>query len=151
MGWPNTGRGRHVRGWSAVLLCGMFLAACGSEPPPPPIPPVPPIPEADGSSIHVVVTRGQTLDRIAQIYHVTKEQIIGANELKPPYALPPGTILTIPLAAMQSPKPAKAKASAAPAHRAKPKEPEPEDVIPLDDVPTHSLPMPKTKLPGVKE
>jgi hypothetical protein len=101
------------------------------------------------------VARGQTLDRIAQLYHVSKDQIIAANQLKPPYTLPPGTMLTIPVAALQSTKPAKSKASAAvpaaakttgesaPVRHKKPKEAEPE-VIPLDDVPTHSLPMPKS-------
>jgi LysM repeat protein len=102
-------------------------------------------------NFHVVVERGQTLDRIAQLYHVAKRDVIAANQLNPPYTLKPGTILAIPLSAVQSTGQSATKAAArasanrdraASTLRRNASRPEPE-VIELDDVPTHSLPLPK--------
>ena len=126
-----------------ILGCGA-LAAC-AERPAPVAPAAAPAPAV--SHISVIVERGQSLDRIAQAYRIDKQDIIAANDLKPPYALKPGTILRMPLTAVQpvkqaiKPKPVPASGTAAnpdrsaeaaaPAPRARPKRPPPE-VIPLD-------------------
>jgi LysM repeat protein len=107
----------------------------------------------------VVVERGQSLDRIAQTYRVAKDDIIAANQLKPPYRLKPGTVLAIPVAITETAEPAalrptpdtppraaakpdtslraavkpdRAASTPAPVRRAKPKAAE-QAVIPLDD------------------
>ena len=117
-----------------ILGCGA-LAGCAEQP----TPLVPAAVPAAARQIYVIVERGQTLDRIAQAYRVTKQDIIVANNLKPPYALTPGTVLQMPLTAVRpatvtKPKSAPASGTAAkptPARRAKQKRPTPE-VIPLD-------------------
>ena len=118
-----------------ILGCGA-LAACADH-----SAPVAPAAAPVASQIYVIVERGQSLDRIAQAYHVAKQDIIVANDLKPPYALKPGTVLQMPLTAVLEPKPTPASGTAAkpdrsagtaaPAPRARPKRPAPE-VIPLD-------------------
>ena len=124
-----------------ILGCGA-LAACADH-----SAPVAPAAAPVASQIYVIVERGQSLDRIAQAYRVTKQDIIVANNLKPPYALKPGTVLQMPRSAVrpakQTPepkprpvsgtaaKPDRAAGTAAPAPRARPKRPAPE-VIPLD-------------------
>jgi LysM repeat protein len=127
-----------------ILGCGA-LAACADRPAPRAPAAAPAAPAA--SQIYVVVERGQSLDRIAQAYRVTKQDIIAANNLKPPYALKPGTVLQMPLTAVQpakqmpeakptpaggsAAKPNRSARTAAPAPGARPKRSPPE-VIPLD-------------------
>jgi LysM repeat protein len=127
-----------------ILGCGA-LAACADRPVPGAPAAAPAAPAA--SQIYVVVERGQSLDRIAQAYRVAKQDIIVANNLKPPYALKPGTVLQMPLSAVQTAKqtpepkprpvsgtaakPDRSAGTAAPAPPARPKRPPPE-VIPLD-------------------
>jgi LysM repeat protein len=127
-----------------ILGCGA-LAACADRPAPVAAAAAPAAPAA--SQIYVIVERGQSLDRIAQAYRVAKQDIIVANNLKPPYALKPGTVLQMPLTAVQpakqtpepkstpasgsAAKPDRAAGTAAPAPSARPKRPAPE-VIPLD-------------------
>jgi LysM repeat protein len=126
-----------------ILGCGA-LAACAERPAAVAPATAPAAPTA--SKIHVIVQRGQSLDRVAQSYRVAKEDIIAANNLKPPYDLKPGTVLQMPLTAVQpakdmsKPKPAPASRTAAkpdrsqaaaPAPRARPVRSSPE-VIPLD-------------------
>jgi LysM repeat protein len=127
-----------------ILGCGV-LAACAERPAPvvPAAAPAAPTP----NQISVVVGRGQSLDLIAKAYRVDKQEIIAANNLKPPYALKPGTILRMPLTAVPpakqttKPKPTPAGATAAkpdrsietaaPGPSGRPKRP-PLEVIPLD-------------------
>jgi LysM repeat protein len=127
-----------------ILGCGA-VAACADRPAPVAPTAAPAAPAA--SQIYVIVERGQSLDRIAQAYRVTKQDIIVANNLKPPYALKPGTVLQMPLTAVQpakqtpepkprpssgtAAKPDRSSGTVAPAPPARPKRPSP-DVIPLD-------------------
>lgn len=131
----------------AVLLSAcLALAACADEAPAPePTSAAATAPRP--GHIYLVVEKGQSLDRIAQTYRVAKHDIIAANHLAAPYALKPGTMLEIPVAAMRPvaatkphPKPhAKREAHAQPVQTAgttadkhpKAKHAEP-DVIPLD-------------------
>src|SRR6266568_1677538 len=84
---------RHRVGRAAMLLsCSMLIAACAARPPSGPETPAHPAP-AIQIGFHIVVERGQSLDRIAQTYRVSKQDIIAANNLTPPYALKPGTVL----------------------------------------------------------
>ena len=150
---------RRTRAAALVLGCStVLLAACAEQqqeeaavaPATAPLP--------GKGNFHVVVERGQTLDRIAQLYHVAKHDVIAANQLKPPYTLKPGTILAIPLSAVQSTGQSATKATApasanrdraVSAVRRNVNRPV-EEIIELDDVPTHSLPMPKPELPGIR-
>ena len=129
---------------AALILGAVALAtACAGQPTPVAHTVAPP-PAA--KQIYVVVERGQSLDRIARDYRVAKQEIIAANQLKPPYELKPGTVLTLPASAAQppkeatqskgtstqaAPKPPQAVAATAPARPTRPKRPPPE-VIPLD-------------------
>ncbi len=126
-----------------ILGCGA-LAACAERPAPVPPATAPAAPAA--SQISVIVARGQSLDLIAKAYRVDKQDIIAANNLKPPYALKPGSTLRMPLTAVPpakqatKPKPAPASAiaakpdrseTAAPGPSGRPKR-RPLEVIPLD-------------------
>ena len=84
-----------------IVGCGL-VAACAERSPPV----TPAAPPAATKQIHVVVERGQSLDRIAQTYRVAKGDIIAANQLKPPYRLKPGTVLAIPVAVTETAEPA---------------------------------------------
>src|SRR4051794_30526281 len=84
-----------------IVGCGL-VAACAERPPA--VAPAPP--PAAAKPIYVVVARGQSLDRIAQTYHVAKDDIIAANQLKPPYRLKPGTVLAVPVVATEPAEPA---------------------------------------------
>ncbi len=113
---------------SAVLLIGL-LASCAEQSPP--VEPAKPAPSA-AETIYVFVQRGQTLKQIAHTYGVAPQDIIAANNLKPPYNLKPGTALAIQFPAETEQKakpPAKPRGAAVSAHPPKHKEPE---VIPLD-------------------
>lgn len=127
-----------------ILGTGALAAACAGQPAPvgPTVAPAQPA----ARQIYVVVERGQSLDRIARDYRVAKQDIIAANQLKPPYELKPGTVLAMPMGAAQPPKevtPAKSAlpaqatskpdqaAATAGARPTRPKRPPPE-VIPLD-------------------
>ncbi|MGE5270267.1 MAG: LysM peptidoglycan-binding domain-containing protein [Thiohalocapsa sp.] len=128
-----------------LLSACLVLAACADAPPPEAAPAAAVAPRP--GHIYLVVEKGQSLDRIAQTYRVAKHDIIAANHLTPPYALKPGTMLEIPVAAARPvaaakphPKPhAKREARAHPVHatgsaaakQPKAKHSEP-DVIPLD-------------------
>jgi LysM repeat protein len=128
-----------------ILGAGALATACAEKPAPVAHTAVPAAPAA--KQIYVVVERGQTLDQIARNYRVAKQDIIAANQLKPPYELKPGTVLTLPAGAAQPPKeatqskpalPAKAAAkpdqAAAIAGSARPTRPKrpPPKAIPLD-------------------
>ena len=95
-----------------ILGTGALAAACGEQPAPvaPTVAPAAPI----AKQIYLVVERGQSLDRIARDYRVAKQDIIAANQLKPPYELKPGTVLTLPAGTAQSAKKATAAKSAPP-------------------------------------
>lgn len=138
---------RHRVGRVAMLICCCMLVACAARAPRGPEPPAHPTP-ATQTGFHIVVERGQSLDRIAQTYRVAKEAIIAANNLEPPYALKPGTVLQMPLTAVQpakkplpkptptpasttAAKPDRSTESAASAPRARPKR-QPPEIIPLD-------------------
>ena len=128
-----------------ILGAGALATACAGQPTPvaqtaAPVPPA-------AKQVYVVVERGQSLDRIARDYGVAKQDIIAANQLKPPYELKPGTVLAVPAGAAQRPKEAaqskaapptqaapklpQAAAATGPARPTRPKRPPPE-VIPLD-------------------
>ena len=89
--------------YRTVLIVGCGLVAACAERPAAVAPVAPP---AATKPIFVAVERGQSLDRIAQAYHVAKHDIITANHLKPPYRLKPGTVLTIPIVATEIAEPA---------------------------------------------
>jgi LysM repeat protein len=88
--------------YRTALIVGCGLVAACTERPPAVAPAAPP---AAAKPIYVVVARGQSLDRIAQTYRVPKDDIIAANQLKPPYRLKPGTVLAIPIVATEAAKP----------------------------------------------
>ena len=84
---------------SAVLLSGLFLAACASAPTPDQTQSRLPL-WLDGTgraAFFVVVERGQSLESIARTYRVAKRDIIETNHLAVPYNLKPGTQLEVPL------------------------------------------------------
>src|SRR3954451_8892166 len=87
--------------WTAVILgCGLLLAACaGREASVGPG--AKPAPSSARHEIYIVVQRGHTLDAVAGRFNVAKADIIAINNLKPPYALKPGAILKLPLAAQE--------------------------------------------------
>jgi LysM repeat protein len=146
-----------------IVGCSLFLTACAGKEREMAVTPSRPEPSSGQAAvtppkqepspgqevIYVVVQRGQSLDRIAQLYHVEKSDVIAANQLKPPYTLEPGAILTIPVAKVksvgQSPTIGASPASASRdgVVQRKPKRPKPELIEP-DDVPTHSLDLPKS-------
>lgn len=93
----------------------------------------------------ITVKAGQSLGGIAKTYHVSKQAIIAANHLHPPYELPAGMRLIVPastvasatgtkphgaVASAKGTKPHGAQGSAKSAHAAKGSEPP--EVIPLD-------------------
>jgi LysM repeat protein len=84
-----------------IVGCGL-VAACAERSPPV----APAAPPAATKQIYVVVERGQSLDQIAQTYRVGKDDIIAANQLKPPYRLKLGTVLAIPVAVTETVEPA---------------------------------------------
>ena len=88
--------------WTAVIVSCDLIAACAERSPA--MPPAPP--PAAAKPIYVVVERGQSLDQIAQTYRVAKDDIIAANQLKPPYRLKPGTVLAVPIVATGVAEPA---------------------------------------------
>ena len=143
----------------AILLsCGLLLAACGGRNDPL-VPAATPAQAPAARQIYIVVQRGQTLDTIAEKFHIAKAEIIALNNLKPPYVLKPGAVLQIPSlaatpepeeqivepptrpsparAAVPDPKPPPSAAASAPARSASPKRPprpktSTPEVIPLD-------------------
>jgi LysM repeat protein len=126
---------------------GVLVSACANNPAPvAAVTPASTTPPAGHA--YLVVDRGQSLDKIAQTYHVAKRDLIAANHLTPPFGLKPGMVLEIPAPTMKSvakakerpedggaveagAKPVRTGAVAGPARSAKPKPSEPE-VIPLD-------------------
>ncbi len=63
---------------------------------------------ADASSSKVTMKPGMTLYGLARSHHLTVQQLASANNIKPPYVVPLGRVLTIPAAAASA-KPAIAK------------------------------------------
>lgn len=129
---------------AVIVGCGL-AAACAERPPAV----APAAPFAAAKPIYVVIARGQSLDRIAQTYHVSKDDIIAANQLKPPFRLEPGTVLAVPVVAAEAAepaitppkpdkppraaaKPARATSASVPVQHKKPKATE-QAVIPLDE------------------
>jgi LysM repeat protein len=143
---------------SILMSCGLLLTACGGRKDSV-VPAATPAQPPAASQMHIVVQRGQTLDTLAERFHVDKAEIIALNNLKPPYRLKPGAVLQIPVlpagleqeeqtveppmrsapparSAVATPKPTPSAADPAPAQPAKPKrQPRPKtppEVIPLD-------------------
>jgi lipoprotein NlpD len=80
----------------AILLSsGLLLAACGGRKDSI-VPAATPAQPPAASRIYIVVQRGQTLDALAERFHIDKAEIIALNNLKPPYTLKPGAVLQIP-------------------------------------------------------
>jgi murein DD-endopeptidase MepM/ murein hydrolase activator NlpD len=63
---------------------------------------------ADTGASKVTMKPGMTLYGLARSNHLTVQQLASANNIKPPYIVPPGRVLTIP-AATASAKPAAVK------------------------------------------
>ncbi len=85
---------------AAVFLGGAALVSgCADTSAPPGSTAAPALVAPTAGHAYLVVERGQTLDKIAQTYRVTKRDLIAANHLKPPYHLKPGMTLEIPAAA----------------------------------------------------
>jgi LysM repeat protein len=142
-------RGHHWKfGRRAVFLTLTLelIASCSSpvQSPPEPAKVGTPPPTAT-SSVHsepkaatgpgrtITVKAGQSLGGIAKTYHVSKQALIAANDLHPPYELKIGARLIVPASTVTSARSTKqhgAKGSAKPAHAVKPSEPP--EVIPLD-------------------
>jgi LysM repeat protein len=145
--------GRHALWTAAIVSCGICLTACsGRQSPSAPAAIAAPSPARN--EMYIVIQRGQTLDAVADRFHITKADIIALNDLKPPYRLKPGGVLKLPVTAQlhQEPEadegsaslpkpsstatavttpapPAQAQRAARPKTSEKPKPPE---VIPLD-------------------
>jgi murein DD-endopeptidase MepM/ murein hydrolase activator NlpD len=94
-----------------------------------------------GEARHIVVRPGQSLIGLARTHHVSKQAIIAANHLKPPYDVRIGQHLIIPGGAEAPVHPQTASASVAPP--AGPGHPPPE-IIPLDGpAPAKAAPAPQ--------
>jgi LysM repeat protein len=88
---------------------------------------------AKGPGRTITVNPGQSLGGIAKTFHVSKQALIAANHLHPPYELKTGERLIVPASTVtpaRGTKPHGTKGSTKPAHAAKPSEPP--EVIPLD-------------------
>ena len=75
--------------------CGVLASACADQQAPPSMA-APALAKPAAGRAYLVVERGQSLDKIAQSYHVAKRDLIAANHLQPPYTLTPGAVLEIP-------------------------------------------------------
>lgn len=156
----------RVVGAVVALACCGLLAACAEAPPTaggePNINAGFEHKPASAASRRIVVQPGQSLGRIAESYHVSKQAIIAANHLAPPYSLKAGASLTIPGGAAaepggQAPKAAKPVAAAratlphaeaATPARAASRPAASADVIPLDDPPSTASARPKSTKSG---
>lgn len=145
--------------WRAVILgCGLLLLAACAGREASVGPGAKPAPSPARHEIYILVQRGQTLDTIAGRFNIAKTDIIAINGLKSPYALKPGAILKLLVAAQElnpetsadekpatPPKPTTTAAmtappAAAPARARRPARPKtsekpppsPPQVIPLD-------------------
>jgi LysM repeat protein len=85
-----------------MLSCCVLLTACAGRAPPS-VPTAATATSPAKNEIYIVVQRGQTLDAVADRFHVTKADIIALNDLKPPYRLKPGGVLKLPVAAQLDP------------------------------------------------
>ena len=82
----------------AAFVIGCFaLVGCASEPATP-VPATAAGPALPGHTYHMVGRR-ESLDDIARIYQIPKQEIIAANRLSAPYSLEVGTLLDIPIVA----------------------------------------------------
>src|SRR3954454_21839701 len=80
----------------AILLsCGPLLAGCG-ELKGSVVPAATSIQSPAAQQIYIIIQRGQTLDTVAEKFHIANAEIIALNNLKPPYVLKPGAVLQIP-------------------------------------------------------
>jgi len=142
-----------IIGAAVALSSGTLLGACaGDSETAAPVDITAPAPArtptGPGETRFIVVQRGQSLGRIAELYQVPKQAIIAANHLAPPYRLTAGMRLGIPVAAKQlgtepikatkeaSAKLARPPAPAGAASRGKAAETRQakiKEVIPLDD------------------
>jgi LysM repeat protein len=141
---------------AVTLSCGMLLAACAGDSDklvPVDTAALARTPTVPDETRFIVVQRGQSLGRIAELYQVPKQAIIAANHLAPPYRLTAGMRLAIPGAAKPlaterskgtkepSAKLARPLAPAGEASLVKAAETRPakiKEVIPLDDDPPPS-------------
>jgi len=94
---------RRVLWMAAMVSYGLLLAACSSRGVSV-APTATPAASPAQNEIYIVVQRGQTLDAIADRFHVKKAEIIALNDLIPPYRLKPGGILKLPVAAQLDPE-----------------------------------------------
>jgi LysM repeat protein len=142
-------RGHHRKFGRRAVFLTLTLILVASCSPPVPNPPEsakvsPPPPTATSSADSepkaakgpgrtITVKAGQSLGGIAKTYHVSKQALIAANHLHPPYELTIGARLIVPastVAPARGTKPHGAQGSTKPSHAAKPSEPP--EVIPLD-------------------
>jgi LysM repeat protein len=84
-----------------MVSYGLLLAACAGRESPS-VAKAAPAPARN--EIYIVIQRGQTLDAIADRFHITKADIIALNDLKSPYRLKAGGILKLPVAAQLNPE-----------------------------------------------
>lgn len=82
---------KHLGGIAASLLVLGLMAGCSTQGdfPPRQLPPAP--------ANSVFVSRGDTVQTIADQYHVSAQDLISLNGLSPPYTLRPGQRLTLPI------------------------------------------------------
>jgi LysM repeat protein len=90
--------GRHALWTAAIISCGICLASCGGRQSPS-APVATSAPSPAKNEMYIVIQRGQTLDAVADRFHITKADIIALNDLKPPYRLKPGGVLKLPVTA----------------------------------------------------
>ncbi|MBV8774033.1 MAG: LysM peptidoglycan-binding domain-containing protein [Deltaproteobacteria bacterium] len=169
MGTRDMKRGRQYGVAVSLLLACIVLVACADEPVRPA--PVflnggPPGMVATRSAAakattpdtrSVIVGPGQSLGRIAEANHLSKQAIIAANHLSSPYKLKIGQVLKIPVATMATTPTRGKTVAASPAHSGRPtilagtqsaakgKRVASEELIPLDD-PISSAETPKPPL-----
>ncbi len=74
-----------------IIFPGQVLALGGTAPPPPVEPAPPP-----SSGMKHIVEKGETASGIARKYNVSSNDIIAINNLREPYVIFPGQVLTIP-------------------------------------------------------
>ena len=76
------------------LSCGPLSAACGGLKDSV-VPAVASVQLPAARQIYIIVQRGQTLERVAQKFHI-EGRGRSLNNLNPPYVLKPGEVLQIP-------------------------------------------------------
>jgi murein DD-endopeptidase MepM/ murein hydrolase activator NlpD len=93
----NVDIGLILMGMSVI---GMLTTGCGQrQDPPAPVSMATPLPTKQGGSAHlpsILVKAGDSVERLAQRYHVTPREIIALNRLTPPYYLRKGQKVLLP-------------------------------------------------------